>query len=189
MIFDLFQAKLQAIYVELGGDGTITPPIDITDTLNWWLSQIYEIISGDFIPKVPSDVFDDTNWWLQKIYENLSGNIVNPPPTIRDSLEWWFQQFHEFYTGESNVTVPNPVPNNDVLKWWLDIILEDIVNGGSIPWCFGLSSGELILTGNDLPISFTLNLLMGELTVDDADLPIGFSNWRSQDGRIYADEV
>lgn len=184
-----FQSDLQLIYEALGGDASVVPPVNAVDTLNWWLSRINEMISGELIPKVPDDVFDDTNWWLQTIYESLTGNIVNPPVNVKDSLQWWFQQFHEFYTGEGGVIPPNPAPGLDVLDWWLSILYEDILNGGSIPWRFRLSLGELSLTGDNMPPSFALNPATGELTVDDNDLPAGFTNWRVQNGRLIADEV
>jgi hypothetical protein len=186
---DKFQNHLQRIYESYGGDSSLVPPDNVVDTLNWWLSQIYEMISGDSIAKTPDDIFDDTNYWLQVIYESLTGNIVNPPWNIKDSLEWWFQQFHEFYSGEANVVPPNPVPNLDVLDWWLSLLYEDVLNGGSVPWRFKLSGGELILSGDNLPVSFALNLATGELTVDDTQLPAGFTNWRVQNGRLYADEI
>jgi len=186
---DIFQQKLQNIYTQLGGYGNLTPPADCLDILNWWMSQIYEALSGNSVQKAPEDIFDDTNWWLQTIFGFLSGNILNPPLDIRDSLEWWFQQFHEFYTGEAGVTAPNPASNLDSLYWWLDTIYNDIMNSGSIPWRFNLSAGELILSGDSLPPSFALNPATGELTVNDADLPAGFTNWRIQDGRLFADEV
>jgi hypothetical protein len=185
----IFQGDLRLIYEALGGDSSAVPPVDITDTLNWWLSQINEMISGELIPKAPDDVFDDTNWWLRAIYAGLSGDVVNPPGTVRDSLQWWFQQFHEFYTEEGGVVPPDPCPELDVLDWWLDLLYEDILNGGSVPWRFRLSLGELGLSGDSLPPSFALNPVTGELTVDDSDLPAGFTNWRVQNGRLFADEV
>jgi hypothetical protein len=182
------ETDLQAIYEVLGGD-VIVPPDDVLDTLNWWLSRINEMISGNLIPKVPDDVFDDTNWWLQTIYAALSGDVLNPPSTVLDSLQWWLQQFHEFCSGEEGVVPPIPVPGLDTLDWWLGTLYEDILNGGSIPWRFKLSSGELILSGDSLPFSFAIDPNTGELTVDDTDLPAEFENWRVQTGRLYADEA
>jgi len=126
---------------------------------------------------------------LQQIQENVSGNALNPPWGVKDKLEWYLQQFHEYFSGEFNTVPPNPVPDLDVLGWWLRLLYDDILNGVQIPWRFKLINGELILLGENVPVSFNLNSGTGELTVDDSELPAGFTNWWIEDGRLYADEV
>jgi len=185
MTQDQFQADLQLIYGALGGDETAVPPADVTDKLNWWVSQINELISGDTIPSPPANEPDPACWWLQTLYEGLSEDIIAPPKNV-EKLEWWFQQIHEFYTGESGVIPPDPVDNLDELHWWLTLLEEDIIN--SIPWRFYLRQGELQLNGDTYPESFDISA-DGELTVDEGELPAEFTNWRVIDGRVWADEV
>jgi hypothetical protein len=43
---DLLQAKLQTIYIKLGGDSGDAPPPDCMDTLGWWLDMIIQQMSG-----------------------------------------------------------------------------------------------------------------------------------------------